>query len=227
MEKNSRDGKNGLYILALVLLAGPFYVNDFANLYVKSWPWWLFIDYAGVKFFPLAVVFWMIHSKKMKANQFGLETACGVSFVLVVVVVTLAGTLIDQNFYPLISTFPGYKALGSMPQIGNIVWNWVDLTFGLFMVGVCEELVFRGFLHTFLGRYFKRSWVILVISSVAFGLIHWSLGLHAVVVTSIIGALFMGFYLKTRSLPAIMIAHFLINFIDFAGVIPKSLFRFV
>ena len=227
MGKNTRDGKDGLYILALVLLAGPFYVNDFANLYVKSWSWWLFIDYTGVKFFPLALVFWLIHSKKMKANQFGLETTSVLSFVLVAVVVTLAGTLIDQNFYPLISTFPDYKALGSMPQIGNTFWNWVDLTFGLFMVGVCEELVFRGFLHTFIGRYVHDDSVILVISSVAFGLIHWSLGLHAVVVTSIIGALFMGFYLKTRSLPPIMLAHFLINFIDFTGVIPKSLFKLV
>ena len=34
-------------------------------------------------------------------------------------------------------------------------------------------------------------------------------------------------YLKTKSLPAIMLAHFAIDFIDFAGVIPKSIFKFV
>jgi len=31
--------------------------------------------------------------------------------------------------------------------------------------------------------------------------------------------------LWTRSLPAIMLAHFLVNFIDFAGVVPKEIFR--
>jgi|TARA_B110000263_G_scaffold237696_1_gene238220 membrane protease YdiL (CAAX protease family) len=33
-------------------------------------------------------------------------------------------------------------------------------------------------------------------------------------------------YLRTRSLPAIILAHFTTNFIDFAGVIPKSVFNF-
>ena len=79
-------------------------------------------------------------------------------------------------------------------------------------------------MHTFINRYTKNPVAIVVISSVAFGLIHWSLGLHAVVITSIIGAVFMIAYLRTRSLPAIMLAHFAINFIDFTGVIPKSIF---
>lgn len=100
------------------------------------------------------------------------------------------------------------------------------LRFGLLMVGICEELVFRGFMHTFISRYTKNSCAIVLISSVAFGLIHWSLGLHAVIVTSTIGAIFMIAFVRTRSLPAIMLAHFTINFIDFAGVIPKAIFKF-
>ena len=64
------------------------------------------------------------------------------------------------------------------------------------------------------------------ISAVAFGFIHWSGGLHKVIVTSLLGAVFMMLYIRTRSLPAIMLAHFAINFVDFAKVIPKSIFRF-
>jgi hypothetical protein len=37
----------------------------------------------------------------------------------------------------------------------------------------------------------------------------------------------MAAYLRTRSLPAIMLAHFAINFIDFAGVVPKAIFQWV
>ena len=113
-----------------------------------------------------------------------------------------------------------------MPAIANPVWDWIDLTFGLMMVGVFEELIFRSYMYTFLKRYTRSPFAIVLISSAAFGLIHWSLGLHALVITSIIGALFMAAYLRTRSLPAIMLAHFAINFIDFSGVIPKSIFRF-
>lgn len=67
--------------------------------------------------------------------------------------------------------------------------------------------------------------MIVAVSSVAFGLIHWSQGLHAVLITSIIGTVFMIAYVKTRSLPAIMLAHFAIDFIDFSELIPKSIFK--
>jgi len=36
MEKKQNDGKNGLYLLAAMLLAGPFYLNDFAGVIPKS-----------------------------------------------------------------------------------------------------------------------------------------------------------------------------------------------
>lgn len=65
----------------------------------------------------------------------------------------------------------------------------------------------------------------MAISPAVFGLIHWSLGLHSLLITAGIGAMFMVAYMMTRSLPAIMLAHFAVNFIDYAGVIPKSTFK--
>jgi membrane protease YdiL (CAAX protease family) len=146
---------------------------------------------------------------------------------VVFLVVAFVGTIIDQNGYQLVAKLSGYSPLGGMPAITNPVWNWIDLTFGLFMVGIFEELIFRGYMHTFISRYTKSSFAIVVISAVAFGLIHWSLGLHDVLITSTIGAVFMTAYLRTRSLPALMLAHFAVNFIDFAGIIPKSIFTFI
>ncbi|MDX2439204.1 MAG: type II CAAX endopeptidase family protein [Desulfobacterales bacterium] len=226
MRENGTDGKKGLYILAVVCLTIPFYLNDFTNFYVRNWRWWLCLDYTGVKIFPCLIALWLIYSKKMRASEFGLKTQSTLSFLLVFLIVALVGTVIDQNGYQIIAKLPGYPPLGGMPAITSLVWNWVDLTFGLLMVGICEELVFRGFMHTFNSRYTKNPYDIIIISSVSFFLIHWSLGLHAVIITSIIGAIFMIVYLKTRSLPAIMLSHFVINFIDYAGVIPKAIFKF-
>jgi membrane protease YdiL (CAAX protease family) len=226
MRENGIDKGNGRYLLAFVLLASPFYLNDFANLYVKNWRWWLFADYAGVKLFPFLVTLWLISSKRMRASEFGLIPQSIPSSLVVFLIVAFVGTLIDQNGYQLIASLPGYAPLGGMPAITSPLWNWVDLTLGLFMVGIFEELIFRGFMHTYISRYTENSFTIITISSVAFGLIHWSLGLHAVIITSIIGAVFMMAYLRTRSLPAIMAAHFAVNFIDFADVIPKSIFKF-
>lgn len=217
----------GSYARVVILLTLPFYLNDFANIFVADWRWWLFIDYAGLKLFPVLLVLWLIKTQKMTAGELGLQGQPWPAFTSVFLGAALMGTLIDQNAYALISGLPGYSPLGGMPAITSPLWDWIDLTVGLFMVGVCEELVFRGFMLSFLRQYTERSWFIILISAAAFGLIHWSLGLHVVLVTALIGGIFMGIYIKTRSLPPLMLAHFAINFIDFAGVIPKTLFKLV
>jgi membrane protease YdiL (CAAX protease family) len=222
-----KDEATDLHGATLILLASPFYLNDFANLFVTDWRLWLWIDYVGVKLFPLVIVMALIRRHKLRPADIGLTTQRLPAFLAVFLGVTLIGTVIDQNGSPLLSGLPGYAALGSMPEITSPLWNWMDLSLGLLAVGFMEELVFRGCMLAFLKRYTASSLAIVVISSVAFGLIHWSNGLHAVLVTSVIGAVFMTVYLKTRSLPAIMLAHFAINFIDFAGVIPKAIFRLV
>jgi len=219
--------KNAFYFLVLVLLAGPFYLNDFASIYIKDWRWWLFVDYVVVKLFPLGLAFWLIYSKKMTASDFGLRTQSIPSATIAFFTVMLVGTVIDQNAYQLIAGLPGYPPLGGMPAITSVAWDWIDLTFGLLMVGVCEELVFRGFLYTFISRYTQNYYIIVFISSLAFGLIHWGLGFHTVLITTVIGAVFMIAYIRTQSLPALMLAHFVINFIDFAGIIPRSIFKFM
>lgn len=225
--KSSSKEKNKRYILVLILLFIPFYLNDFSNIYVTDWRFWILIDYSTVKLFPFLVVLWLIRSKKMQPSEFGLTAQPVISFVTVFFIGTLAATFIDQNGYFILNKFPGYRLLGGMPEIGNPLWNWIDLTVGLLIVGIFEELVFRGYMHTFLTRYTQCPLIIIGISGVAFGFIHWSGGFHNVIATSAIGAVFMVLYLRTRSLPAIMLAHFAVNFIDFANVIPKSIFKFL
>jgi hypothetical protein len=213
--------------IVLVPLVLPFYLNDFANIHIDDWRAWLWIDYVGVKLFPVLVIVWLLRSGAMTACDLGLCRQSLSAFLAVFLVAAVAGTVIDQNGYVLIGTLPGYPALGTMPPIASPLWNWLDLTLGLLLVGVVEELVFRGYLHAYLGRWTSSRTAIVVISSAAFGLIHWSAGLHVVLVTSLIGALFMLTYLTTRALPPVMLAHFTVNFIDFAGVVPKSVFRLV
>ena len=210
----------------LALLIAPFYLNDFSNIYVKSWQWWLFIDYTSVKLFPLLLVGWVIRYGKTKPHKIGLTPQPVLPFFIVLVFVTLIGTILDQNAYTFIAEMPGYSALGAMPVIKSPFWNWVDLTFGLLVVAIVEELVFRGYMFACITEYIGNKLFVIIVSSLFFGFIHWSGGLHVVCVTSIIGAVFMAAYIRTRSLPSIMLSHFAVNFIDFSGVIPKSIFKF-
>lgn len=214
-------------LAVFAILAVPFYANDIANLWVTDWRWWLAIDYVLVKLVPLAVIAWLIARGGMTLDAFGLGPQRALPFVATFAVAALAGTLIDQNAYSAIARLPGYGPLGAMPWIRNDLWNRIDLSFGLLLVGVVEELVFRAYACTVIRRYTANAAAIVAISAAAFGLIHWSLGFHTVLVTAVIGAVFMAIYLRTRSAPALMLAHFAVNYIDYAGVIPKSLFKFV
>lgn len=207
------------------VLAAPFYLNDFANLYVPDWRAWLAIDYAVVKLFPLAAMTWLIASRRMTQADFGLAQQPAPAFLATFLLAALAGTLIDQNVYSMMSAAPGYGAFGAMPTIRGDLWNRFDLGIGLLLAGLVEELVFRAYACTVISRYTRNPAAIIAISAAAFGLIHWSLGSNTVLITALIGAVFMAFYLRSRSVPALALAHFMVNFIDFAGVIPKALFK--
>jgi membrane protease YdiL (CAAX protease family) len=213
--------------LLLLLLAGPFYLNDAGNILISDWKVWLLVDYTAVKLFPLMIVTGWIVAGKAQFETFGISGSSFAAFASAALVGTMAGILIDQNGYLAISGLPGYKKLGAMPDITSPFWLNFDLTVGLVLVAVCEELVFRGYMKTVICRFTNRRIGIVSISALAFGLIHWSTGMHAVVITAVIGAVFMFLYLRTGSLPGVMLAHFIVNFVDFGKVIPKSLFRFV
>jgi hypothetical protein len=215
------------HLAVFAVLALPFYFNDFAGIYVKDWRWWLAIDYVAVKLVPLAAIAWLIASRRMERGDFGLVPQPAAAFLATFLLAALLGTLIDQNAYTLLSGMPGYGALGGMPEIRSSAWNRFDLSVGLLFVGILEELVFRAYAFTVIRRYTASPAAIIAISAIAFGLIHWSLGLTSVLITTVIGALFMGIYLRTRSVPALALAHFAVNYIDFAGVVPKSVFKFL
>lgn len=220
-----RDNARPL-LLAMVLLAGPYYLNDFANIYIHDWRLWLFIDYAIMKGLPLIVILWLLRRGLVPASAFHILPSSTGNFLLTFLLTTLIGTVIDQNGYTLIADWPTYPRLGGMPEITSPLWNWIDLTFGLLAVGVVEELIFRGYLRFYLERHLSRPAAVIAASAVLFGLIHWSQGGHAVLITGLIGAVFMSAFFVSRALLPVILAHFVINFIDFSGLIPKEIFQF-
>lgn len=217
--------ENAFFVVITILLCTPFFLNDFSNIYVKDWRLWIFIDYTSVKLLPCLVVFWLIINRRMSLSDLGLTKQPAPIFVAVFLIGTLSVTFIMQNGYLILQWLPGYPPLGKIPEIESPLWSWIDLTIGLLMVGIIEELVFRGYLYAFISRYTRRPSIITGVSAIAFGLIHWSDGVHHVILTALAGAVFMMLYLQTLSLPAIMLGHFGVDVIAYANVIPKSIFR--
>jgi membrane protease YdiL (CAAX protease family) len=76
--------------------------------------------------------------------------------------------------------------------------------------GICEELLFRGFLIWYLGRYTGVIQAALL-SSLAFGVGHAYQGPRGILVTAMIGAFLSGVYLLSGSLILPMIIHGLMD----------------
>ena len=79
--------------------------------------------------------------------------------------------------------------------------------------GVCEEIVFRGFLVFLLQSVFPGIpiYLIVLIASVIFGLCHFYQGWTGILKTGATGAFFLCLILATNSLILAMILHFLVD----------------
>jgi membrane protease YdiL (CAAX protease family) len=219
------EATNGGYlgVWMLGLLCAAFYLNDFADIYVTDWRLWILIDYTSVKLFPIVVGFWLIHTGRWRPPEFGRTTYVLVPFLTAFLVGTLTITFIVQYGPLFLKPLPGFPPVGEVPVIESTIWRWVDSTIGLLMVGVCEEFVFRGCFYTVISRYTRRYWIYIGVSALAFGFIHWSGGLHKVMVTGAAGAVLMAIYLQTRSLFGIILSHFTVDLIVLSHLLTTPL----
>ena len=111
--------------------------------------------------------------------------------------------------------FPPELILFRYPKIEQPALYWIDLTFGLALTAVAEELVFRSIARDFLGRYMSSTLAIVAASALIFAAIHWSHGIGAMVTALFAGAVLMALFMRTGSVVPCMIAHYAVNAADF------------
>lgn len=114
----------------------------------------------------------------------------------------------------------GHPTLGELELLlpdTNVerIW-WVALSF---TAGFCEEIAFRGYLMTRLWRLAPSSWssklrwvVVVIFSSVIFGMGHTYQGLAGFVLITAYGIMIALLFLRTQSLWPCIWAHFLLDF---------------
>jgi hypothetical protein len=134
--------------------------------------------------------------------------------------IAVLGIALDQVGWRFFERILPNTRLGGMPRI-PVPWvDKFDLFFGLLCVGILEEVIFRGLAFSYFRKYSRSTAFVFFATSVIFGLIHWSLGIHAIVNTAIIGAVFMVVMWRTGSVVPTIIAHFFVNYVAFSGMIP-------
>lgn len=202
----------------LGMVAAPFYLNDFANIFVKDFRVWLLIDYVFVKALPLGFLTYLVGTKRLTGAELGLRIPGASQLVGFTLLATILGIGLDQIGWPFFKSILPNTHLGDMPAITNPTVATIDLYFGILFVAITEEVVFRGLAFTALREQFASVKKVFIYSSLLFGLIHWSLGLHAIINTAIIGFVFMVVVWKTGSIIPTIIAHFLVDFVSFSSL---------
>ncbi|MFB6072287.1 MAG: lysostaphin resistance A-like protein [Halobacterium sp.] len=92
------------------------------------------------------------------------------------------------------------------------------LVVALPLVAGFEEFLFRGVLvGAFAAGFGVSPWLLAVPSSVAFGAAHTAQGATGVVVASLLGVALAAVYLATGSLAAAVVAHYVVNAVEFTA----------
>lgn len=128
-------------------------------------------------------------------------------------VIFVAIIALSMAIYVLFPEFAEQKQ-----QAGHVIDNvlppfsLLQLAAFMMFVSIWEEIVFRGFVMTRLQAIVHRRWLVVLISSVFFGVIHFYEGPIAVGVIILLGMVMAVLFLWRRSLVPCITLHFLNNF---------------
>ncbi|WP_321401647.1 type II CAAX endopeptidase family protein [Maridesulfovibrio sp.] len=210
------NNKTAIFILAAL----PFYLNDFNNIFIKHELLWLAIDY-GAKILPLAFLFYLLKKEILSRADLGLVALPFKQLILWTIGITALGLCLDEPGFALWSKLLPAMRLGSIPIGTDSPLYTLDMTIGLALVAISEEIIFRGLAFTALRKRKQSIPKIFLISAIIFGLIHWSQGPTAIIATAITGSGLMVCMYCTGSIYPTIIAHYVINYLSFSGLACK------
>lgn len=201
--------------VAFLILLAPFLLNDFAFIALKG-GWSVYaVDYA-VRILALAVILLWPAGRAIAFEEYPARQRTALA-ILTVIGLTIAGRLLIYLVEAPFAAWAGWTVLFQFPRIQSPAFYWLDLTFGLALVALSEELIFRKFALSWLRSAGRPDWQIVIISAVLFALVHWSKGLGNISIAFLLGLLYMAAYLKLKRLWPLVYAHWTINFLIFAS----------
>lgn len=195
------------------LAATVFFLNDFVFLGVEGYRAWLAADYAA-RLIALACL--LGPAAPRAAIRAGLRARPRAIVLCAVALCAAAlGIAADGARGAVAAALPGLDGI-RFPAPEAPLLHAFDLSVGLALVALSEELAFRAplLLATRDGRIGRASG--LIVSALLFGLIHWSQGLDNVVAGTLVGLVLGAATLATRTLWPALIAHYLVDLWHFA-----------
>jgi membrane protease YdiL (CAAX protease family) len=122
---------------------------------------------------------------------------------------------LGQRLSNLVNEAFPMTVLGAYPRLSGWLY-FIDLVFGLALVAVSEEIIFRRCARHVLQPYLGDGIATIAATSLVFGCYHWWAGFGNVVTATIIGALLMLMFKRSVALWPVILAHYSVDIIAFA-----------
>lgn len=203
-------------LTAFAVLVAPFILNDFAFIALDGGYGVYLVDYATRVLVLGICLLWPVARHTLvqpsqQAASFYLAFAALVALVV-------AGRLLTRYVEPAFDGIADWGQFFRFGPIENQTLRWFDLTAGLLLVALSEELVFRKFALAALSTLTGKSSSIILFSAIIFALIHWAGGIVKTLMTFLFGVVYMAVYLKIGRLWPLVAAHWIENWLQFSDM---------
>ena len=197
------------------------------NYAVHHIPSYLFIIFQ--EWLMLAFVWWGLRMRKIPLSAllgerhrgwrgFGRDVAyAGIFWILSLVVLASVGLLLQRLHIGATSAPVNVINLAPRTLLEFALWACICIS-----AGICEELLFRGYLLRQFSSLGGKVWVGVVVSSLIFGCGHGYEGVANMIKISIFGLLFCALLLKSKSMRPGIIGH---AWFDFFTAVQIGLLR--
>jgi membrane protease YdiL (CAAX protease family) len=203
--------------LVFCILLTPFVLNDFVFAALRGRYGLYLADYGFRVAILCAICFWPA------ARELAFQHLRPRGALLLALLVAIALPLTEIPGAVVSDFVDGISGIGGVfryPPIRDPLYYWFDLSAGLFLVALSEELVFRKLARQWLEALSFGPVASVLISAVVFGLVHWGGGAGQIAYAAMVGVAYMTAYLVFNRLWLLVLAHWLQNFLVFGPFDP-------
>lgn len=213
---NSNKPKNTILSGGIILTLGLLILFDFWIGHMQV-AYYDKLFYSRFVYWGIAVVL-LFYAAKIERQPLLLwkEENNAIGFFLLSVFLLYLSS-IGAAIFSAITVLLGMHENDAMMKkiIAVITGHQAMIFFIALTAGVTEEVIFRGYLLTRLSQWFKNNVAAIIVSSLLFAALHYKYGnLRELIFTFLIGMIFSIYYIKYRNIKAIIVTHFLIDYIN-------------
>ncbi len=215
------SGMSGFAAMAVVALAAVYLPYAVKRAIVTGTPgevYWLAWDYS-IRIVSLVGIYACYRCGLIDA---GGTRASMRKVVAAFILGLLFLYLLDAHVFPVLARSLPYLHLFRPPAIRNEVLLIFDLTIGLALVAVSEELAFRRVAFSALQRLGLGGKGVVLASAAIFALVHLTSGLDALLNVFLLGLMLGTVFWVTRRLSLCVILHYLHHSLGFERLIAQA-----